>query len=206
MNRPLFLFTPGAGAPSSHPWMQRWKERLSALGDVVTFDYPYMRERRKRPDPLPQLIAAHRQALADAREGSNRPAFLIGKSMGGRVGCHVALEEEVAGVICFGYPLCGGGDPSKLRDKVLRELRTPILFVQGTRDSLCPLDLLQKVIREMQTQHFLHVVEGGDHSLMVLKRELQRSGDTQEDVDQRMLAAIAEFVGRFCETLLRLGV
>lgn len=197
MTKPLFLFTPGAGAPSSHPWMQRWKERLSALGDVVTFDYPYMRERRTRPDPLPQLVAAHRQALADARRGSGQSTFLIGKSMGGRVGCHVALEEPVAGVICFGYPLCGGGDPTKLRDKVLRELRTPILFVQGTRDSLCPLDLLQNVINEMQAQHFLHIVEGGDHSLQVLKRQLQKAGETQEEVDQRILAAIAQFAGRY---------
>ena len=206
MTRPLFLFTPGAGAPSSHPWMQRWKERLSALGDVVTFDYPYMQERRKRPDPLPQLIAAHRQALADALQGSDRPPFLIGKSMGGRVGCHVALKEAVAGVICLGYPLCGGGDPTKLRDKVLRELRTPILFVQGTRDSLCPLDLLQNVIREMQAQHFLHVIEGGDHSLQVLKRDLQKSGETQEEIDQQMLGAIAQFVGRFSETPSPSGV
>ena len=200
MTKPLFLFTPGAGAPSSHPWMQRWKERLSALGDVVTFDYPYMRERRTRPDPLPQLVAAHRQALADARRGSGQSTFLIGKSMGGRVGCHVALEEPVAGVICLGYPLRGGGDPAKLRDKVLRELRTPILFVQGTRDSLCPLDLLQNVINEMQAQHFLHILEGGDQSLQVPKRQLQKAGETQEEVDQRVLTAIAQFVGRFCET------
>lgn len=197
MTKPLFLFTPGAGAPSSHPWMQRWKERLSALGEVVTFDYPYMRERRKRPDPLPQLVGAHRQALADARRESGQSTFLIGKSMGGRVGCHVALEEPVAGVICFGYPLCGGGDPAKLRDKVLRELRTPILFVQGTRDPLCPLDLLQNVINEMQAQHFLHIVEGGDHSLQVTKRQLQKAGETQEEVDQRILAAIAQFAGRY---------
>lgn len=194
MTRPLFLFAPGAGAPSSHPWMRRWKERLSVLGDVVTFDYPYMRERRGRPDPLSQLIATHRQALIDARRGSVQPAFLIGKSMGGRIACHVALEEPVAGVICFGYPLCGGGDPAKLRDKVLRELRTPILFLQGTRDSLCPLDLLQNVMSEMQAQHSLHVVEGGDHSLQVLKRQLQKAGETQEDVDERILAAIAQFV------------
>lgn len=200
MTKPLFLFTPGAGASSSHPWMQRWKERLSALGEVVTFDYPYMQERRKRPDPLPQLVAAHRQALVDARRGSGQSTFLIGKSMGGRVGCHVALEEPVAGVICLGYPLCGGGDPAKLRDKVLRELRTPTLFVQGTRDSLCPLDLLQNVINEMQAHHFLHIVEGGDHSLQVPKRQLQKTGETQEEVDQRVLTAIAQFVGRFCET------
>jgi predicted alpha/beta-hydrolase family hydrolase len=180
--------------------MQRWKERLSTLGDVVTFDYPYMQERRKRPDPLPQLVAAHRQALADARGGSVQPAVLIGKSMGGRIGCHVALEEPVTGVICFGYPLCGGGDPARLRDKVLRALKTPILFVQGTRDPLCPLDLLQNVINEMQAEHFLHVVDGGDHSLQVLKRQLKQAGETQKEVDQRILAAIAQFVGRFCET------
>lgn len=198
MTTPLFLFAPGAGAPSSHPWMQRWQERLSTLGDVVTFDYPYMRERRKRPDPLPHLIASHRQGLTDARQGSGRPAFLVGKSMGGRIGCHVALEERVAGVICFCYPLCGGGDPARLRDKVLRELRTPILFVQGTRDPLCPLDLLQNVINEMQAEHFLHVVDGGDHSLQVLKRQLKEAGETQEEVDARTLQAVAQFVGRFC--------
>ena len=200
MMRPLFLFAPGAGAPSSHPWMQRWKERLSALGDVVTFDYAYMEERRKRPDPLPQLIATHRHALTDARRESATPVFLIGKSMGGRIGCHVALEESVAGVICFGYPLCGGGDPAKLRDKVLRELRTPILFVQGTRDPLCPLDLLQNVLRQMRADWTLHVVGGGDHSLQVPKRQLQSAGETQESVDERVLAIIVQFVGRFCET------
>jgi uncharacterized protein len=202
MIKPLFLFAPGAGAPSSHPWMRRWQERLSMLGDVVMLDYPYMQERRKRPDPLPQLIAAHREALKSARQETHRPAFLIGKSMGGRVSCHVALEEKVAGVICFGYPLCGGGDPARLRDKVLRELRTPILFVQGTRDPLCPLDLLQNVTGEMQAEHFLHVVDGGDHSLQVLKRQLKEAGETQEEVDARILHAIAQFAGRFCETPL----
>ena|SRR5688572_3649594 len=199
MTKPLFLFAPGAGAPSSHPWMQRWQERLSTLGDVVAFDYSYMQERRKRPDPLPQLIATHRAALAAARHDSAQPSFLIGKSMGGRVGCHVALEEEVAGVICFGYPLCGGGDPARLRDKVLRGLRTPVLFVQGTRDPLCPLEALQNVLGEMQAEHFLHVVDGGDHSLMVLKRDLQKIGATQEEIDQQILVAIEQFVGRFCE-------
>src|SRR5882762_1999017 len=101
--RMLFLFAPGAGAPSSHPWMQRWKKHLEEVGDVETFDYPYMRQNRKRPDPLPQLIAAHRQALAEAlaKTGATAPIILIGKSMGGRIGCHVALEEKVDGLICL---------------------------------------------------------------------------------------------------------
>jgi hypothetical protein len=191
----LILFAPGAGAPSSHPWMQNWKKRLSQIGDVETFDYDYMREGRKRPDPLPKLIAAHWKALSQARE--RHPAgstILIGKSMGGRVGCHVSLEEKVDGVVCLGYPLCAMGDRTKLRDEVLRALTTPILFVQGTRDSLCPLDLLERARGQMKAPNFLHIVEGSDHSLRVPKRQLQLKSETQEDVDRRILNAIAGFV------------
>ena len=199
MTRPLFLLAPGAVAPSSHPWMQRWKELLSTIGDVVTLDYSYMQQGLRRPDPLPRLIATHREALAEARHSHSGPAILIGKSMGGRIGCHVALEEDVAGVVCLGYPLCGAGDRTKLRDKVLRALTTPILFVQGTRDSLCPLDILEKVRAEMKAPNCLHVVEGGDHSLLVTKRQLTASGETQDQVEQRILEAIAQFVARVSE-------
>ena len=196
MPRPFFLFAPGAGAPSTHPWMQKWKHYLESLGEVALFDYDYMREGRKRPDPPPQLIVAHRSALAEIREKSSGPIFLIGKSMGGRIGCHVALQEEVAGLICLGYPLCGAGDRTKLRDKVLRELETPILFIQGTRDPLCPLDLLEEVRSQMTAPNSLHSVEDGDHSLRLTKRGLQTAGETQDDVDQRILAAISKFVNR----------
>src|SRR5438094_9377331 len=200
--RPLFLFAPGAGAPSSHPWMQGWKKRLSEIGEVETFDYDYMREGRKRPDPLPQLIAAHRKALTRARE-RYRPerTILVGKSMGGRVGCHVSLEEKLDGLICLGYPLCAMGDRAKLRDQVLRALTTPILFVQGTRDSLCPLDLLEHVRTEMRAPNFLHLVQGSDHSLRVPKRQLQGTNTTQEGIDQQILKAIAEFVDQLTLTV-----
>ena len=192
--KPFFLFAAGAGAPSTHPWMQRWKDRLATIGRVALFDYPYMREKRKRPDRLPQLIAAHREALAQNRHPDDGATVLIGKSMGGRIGCHVALEEKVDALVCLGYPLCAMGDRTRLRDEVLRALRTPILFVQGTRDPLCPLDLLEPLRAEMKARNVLHVVEGGDHSLIVPKRQLQVKGETQEDVDQRILNQIAQFV------------
>jgi predicted alpha/beta-hydrolase family hydrolase len=195
MSTPFFLFAPGAGAPSSHPWMQSWKTRLANIGRLAVFDYDYMRENRKRPDSLPELIAAHRAALAQDRQQTDDATVLIGKSMGGRIGCHVALEENVDAVVCLGYPLCAMGNRTKLRDEVLRALRTPILFVQGTRDSLCPLDLLESVRAKMKAPNFLHIVEGGDHSLIVTKRQLQAAGETQENVDQRILKAISEFVG-----------
>ena len=180
--------------------MQRWKNRLATIGQVAVFDYPYMRENRKRPDRLPQLVAAHRQALTGARRGMEGPIILIGKSMGGRIGCHVALEEKVDALVCLGYPLCAAGDRTKLRDMVLRALSTPVLFVQGTRDSLCPLDVLERVRAEMKAHSILHIVTGGDHSLGVPKRQLREAGETQEDIDQRMLKAIAEFVDRFTDS------
>jgi predicted alpha/beta-hydrolase family hydrolase len=193
--KPFFLFAPGAGAPSSHPWMQRWTKRLRELGEVETLDYDYMREGRKRPDRLPQLIAAHRATLDEVRKKFSGPIFLIGKSMGGRIGCHLALEEKVNGVICLGYPLCAMGDRTKLRDEVLLALQTPILFLQGTRDVLCPLDLLEAVRNKMTAPNFLHVVDGGDHSLMVRKKDLVNR--TQEDVDTGIQNAIRDFVAQF---------
>src|SRR4030095_231881 len=121
--KPLILFAPGAGAPASHPWMQNWKDLLGEIGEVETFDYNYMRKGRKRPDHLSPLFAAHRQALSEAREKrASGSTILIGKSMGGRVGCHMSLEERVAGLVCLGYPLCAMGNRTNLRDEVLRAL------------------------------------------------------------------------------------
>ncbi len=116
--------------------------------------------------------------------------------MGSRVGCHVSLVEKVDALVCLGYPLCGGGDPTKLRDKVLRELTTPILFVQGTRDALCPLDLLTRVRAEMQAPSELEVVTGGDHSLLVTKKQLALDQETQAQVDLRILETIRQFLAR----------
>ncbi len=189
-----FLLAPGAGAPSSHPRMRTFARLIGSLGTVAPLDYPYMIEGRKRPDPLPKLIAAHRAALAALRQGHDGPIVLAGKSMGGRVGCHVALVEPVAAVICFGYPLCAAGDRSKLRDQVLLDLRTPAMFIQGTRDPLCPLELLEEVRKRMRAPSTLHVVDGADHSLLVAKTTLKAEGSTQDEADKQISAAIARFL------------
>ncbi len=189
-----FLLAPGAGAPSSHPRMRTFARLLGSIGKVQPFDYPYMIEGRGRPDPLPKLISAHRAALAALRASHDGPIVLAGKSMGGRVGCHVALVEPVEAVICLGYPLCGAGDRSKLRDQVLLELRTPAMFVQGTRDPLCPLELLESVRQRMQALSTLHVVEGADHSLLVGKATLKALGSSQDETDDEISVAIARFL------------
>jgi predicted alpha/beta-hydrolase family hydrolase len=152
-----------------------------------------MREGRRGPDRLPVLVAAHREALLAARGPARRPVVLAGKSMGSRVGCHLALEEDVDALVCLGYPLVGArGD---LRRDVLVALRRPILFVQGSRDRLCPLETLERVRGEMAVRSELHVVAGGDHSLEVGARELRARAETQDGVERAALAAIARFVG-----------
>lgn len=189
-----FLLAPGAGAPSTHPRMRGFARLLEPLGSVHPFDYAYALEGRKSPDRLQKLIETHRAALGALRQKHDGPIVLVGKSMGGRVGCHVALVEHVAGVVCLGYPLCGGGDPAKLRDEVLLSLSTPILFVQGTKDRLCPLDLLDGVRARMAATNVLHIVEGGDHSLLVSKTELNARKIDQAQVDRAIAESIAAFV------------
>lgn len=194
-DRRLIVFAPGAGAPSTSAWMKAWQKRLSELGSVVPFDYPYMREGRRAPDPLPRLIAAHRAAAASAVSEHGGDLVLAGKSMGSRVGCHASLEEPgVRALVCFGYPLQGAGKKRSIRDEVLLRLRTPILFVQGTRDPLCPLELLESVRAKMQAPTSLHVVTGGDHSLVVSAGARKAAGETQADSDARVLAAVRSFL------------
>src|SRR3954462_348710 len=93
--RPLFHCARGAGAPSTSPWMRDWAGRLDQIGRVVPLDYPYMKAGRRMPDRLPALVAAHGEALAEARAGHGGPIYLVGKSMGSRVGCHLSLEATV---------------------------------------------------------------------------------------------------------------
>ena len=193
----LFLFAHGAGAGSRHPWMDAWAAALKDLGTVVRFDYPYMAAGRKAPDRLPKLLVAHREAL-EAALAKHRPqrVILIGKSMGSRVGCHLSNQEdvEVAGVVCLGYPLKAPSKTAKVRDEVLLALRTPILFVQGTRDRLCPLELLAEVRPKMQAPNALHVVEEGDHSLKITKRHTKATGETQAESDAAALQAVASWL------------
>ena len=188
----LLLFAPGAGAPSGSPWMTSWTERLKVIGQVVRFDYPYAIAGKRSPDRLPVLIAAHRAALADARAQAPDSVILVGKSMGSRIGCHVALEEPVTAIVCLGYPLRSArGD---LRSDVLLALRTPVLFVQGSRAPLCPLEALGAVRQRMVAPTVLHVVEGSDHSLRLGARALRERQLTQEAIDDGIMAAVVAFV------------
>lgn len=176
--------------------MRAWAERLVAFGRVHTFDYAYMASGSKRPDPLPRLVAHHAEALKGARAtAEDASVFLAGKSMGGRVSCHLAAEQDTGarGVICFGYPLRSAG-AGKSRAEILARLRLPVLFVQGTRDPLCPTDELVSLLPSLACPATLHLVDDGDHSLQVAKRTLARTGRTQDDVDRAIARAVGDFI------------
>lgn len=190
-----FLFAPGAGASSASAWMRAWHARFSTLGDVRTFDYAYMLAQKKMPDRLEKLAETHKSALLRAFPHSSADTILVGKSMGGRIGCHVSLEQPVRALICMGYPLVGMG--GKVRDEILKTITTPVLFVQGDSDAMCPLDMLDEVMREMKAPRELLVVEGANHSLQLPARALKFSEQTQDEVDRRTFAGIQAFVERF---------
>ncbi|HEX7509317.1 MAG TPA: alpha/beta fold hydrolase [Polyangia bacterium] len=188
-----FLFAPGAGAPSSSNWMRKFSTRLAVLGRVQCFDYPYQLAGRRSPDRLPVLLDAHRAAF-DALD-LGLPVVLIGKSMGGRIGCHLANDHthrRAVALVCLGYPLVG--QSGSLRDEVLLALRTPILFVQGSRDPLCPLDRLAEVRARMSVANELYVVESANHSLELTKTMLKASGLTQDAVDASIVGRISNFL------------
>ncbi len=173
--------------------MRRWADHLAVLGRVAVFDYPYVLAGRRSPDRLPKLIEAHREALHRAGPGRR---VLAGKSMGSRVGCHVALDEpEIRALVCLGYPLRGGS--GTLRDQVLLELGTPVMFVQGSRDPLCPLEELARVRARMRAPSELRVVEGADHSLVVTARVLEAQGTTQDALEQELVSAVGAFFDQY---------
>ena len=184
----------GAGAGERHPFMLAVARGLAARGiDVVTFEFPYMREKRRAPDKAPVLEAAFRDAVAEARAGVGaRHRLLIGgKSMGGRMATHLAAQglDGLAGVAVLGYPLHPPGKPEQLRVAHLPAIRVPVLIVQGERDAFGTPDELEPHLARMTARVTVHVVPHGDHSLAVPKS----AGAAQQDVYARVLDAIASW-------------
>ncbi|XP_078427967.1 alpha/beta-Hydrolases superfamily protein [Wolffia australiana] len=196
---PVVVFAHGAGAPSSSEWMIRWKEMLQRKlhsAEVITFDYPYFSGgQRRAPPKAEKLVEFHSsivKAAADRYPG--HPLILAGKSMGSRISCMVATAPDihVDAIICLGYPLKGSNGAT--REDTLLQFKAPAIFVQGSKDALCPVDKLRAVLKKMKCNNELYVIENGDHSFKIGKKHLKASGLTQAEAEEGAVDAIAKFI------------
>ena len=186
----LLVLGHGAGAGMRHPFLKTLAALL-AHRRVASFRYqfPYMEQGRKMPNPQPVLLATVRAAVAAAAAAApDLPLLAGGKSLGGRMTSLATADEPlpgVRGIVFFGFPLHPVGRPGVERAAHLGAITVPMLFLQGTRDKLAELELLTPVCKSLGSRATLHVVEGADHSFHVLKR----SGRTAAEVEEELIQA-----------------
>jgi predicted alpha/beta-hydrolase family hydrolase len=164
----VIILAHGAGQGMSSPFMTFFHAELEARGlKCVLFNFDYMEQKRKMPDPQPKLQARYRSVVTEVVDKYHpKRLFIGGKSMGGRVASYIASDlPNLNGLIFLGYPLHPPGKPEQLRDSHLYGLTIPMLFISGTKDTFATKDLLEKVVRKIGSNATLSWVQGGDHSL-----------------------------------------
>jgi len=183
----LLVLAHGAGAGMRHAFMEAVCQRL-ATRRIATFRYqfPYMEQGRRSPSPRRLLLATVRAAVAAAAaQAPDLPLLAGGKSMGGRMTSLAAGESPLPGVrglVFLGFPLHPAGKPSRERADHLAQVTVPMLFLQGTRDKLADLELLEPVCKQLGPRAALHVVAGADHSFHVLKRSGRSDADALDEL------------------------
>jgi uncharacterized protein len=195
--RACFVLAHGAGAGMTHPFMETVAGGLCERGvATLRYQFPYMEKGSKRPDPPPIAQGAVRAAVAEAgRCCPGLPLIAGGKSFGGRMTSQAqaaAPLEGVRGLAFLGFPLHPAGKPSSDRAKHLADVPIPMLFLQGTRDSLAEAGLIEPVVRSLGPSATLHLVDGADHSFHVLAR----SGRNDRDVMNEILDAFVGWLGK----------
>jgi hypothetical protein len=164
--------------------------RLASAGFVtMTFNYLYTEEGRRAPDRLPKLLDVH-AGVAERFSKDLDTVILAGKSMGGRVGGHVVSDGRfgAGGLVYFGYPLVAMGKQEPRDTSHLTTIALPQIFVSGTRDPMGPIDLIASVAASQQDATML-AIDGGDHSLVPLKR----SGRTVDDTLDEAVAGVTDW-------------
>jgi predicted alpha/beta-hydrolase family hydrolase len=187
-----YVLAHGAGAGMAHPFMEAVALELGERGiATLRYQFPYMEERSRRPDPPRIAHAAVRAAVEEAgRRLPKLPLVAGGKSFGGRMTSQAQAASPLPGVrgLAFlGFPLHPAGRPSDERARHLLDVQIPMLFLQGTRDDLASLDLLRPLIRRLGARATLKLFEDADHSFHVPAR----TGRKDAKVRSEMLDALA---------------
>jgi predicted alpha/beta-hydrolase family hydrolase len=195
--RAMLALAHGAGAGMEHRFMGALAASLADRG-VASFRYqfPYAERGSKRPDPAPLLEATVRSAVETAAGlAGGLPLFAGGKSMGGRMTSQAAAKEPlegVGGIAFFGFPLHAIGKPGAERAAHLNAVAVPLLFLQGSRDRLADLELLEPVVRKLGSRATLHVIRDADHSFHVPARSGRTDAEVLDELAARTAAWAAE--------------
>ena len=185
----------GAGADQMSSFMRLYAGGLAQRGfDVMTFNFIYKEQGRGAPDQKAKLEACYQSVIQAARAHRKLKAnrlMIGGKSMGGRIASQVAAAGagDLAGLVFLGYPLHPPGKPEQLRAAHLKDIRAPLLFVQGSRDAFGTADELRAVFKGNKLEAALYVIEGGDHSFKVPKK----SGMSQPEVHEATMDEITRW-------------
>jgi uncharacterized protein len=196
--RACYVLAHGAGAGMTHPFMAAIAQALAERGiATLRYQFPYMEQRSKRPDPPKVAHAAVRAAVEEAaRRMPKLPLFAGGKSFGGRMTSQAQAVSPLAGVrglVFLGFPLHPAGRPSDERGVHLADVRIPMLFLQGTRDALADLSLLQPLVVRLGARATLALFQDADHSFHVPARAERKDSD--------VMAGIVDAAARWIDTV-----
>ncbi len=197
--RLLYVLAHGAGAGMRHPFLEVVAQRLAERSiATLRYQFPYMEQRARRPDPPAVAAATVRAVVIDAARVAPGLALVAGgKSFGGRMTSTAQAEEPLPGVrglVFLGFPLHPPGRPGDSRAEHLARVQIPMLFLQGDRDQFADLTLLKPVLEGLGERATLHLVEGGDHSFHVLKRSGRTDLEVIADLVETIVAWTAGIV------------
>jgi uncharacterized protein len=183
----------------AHPFLETVAAELYDRGiATLRYQFPFMEQGTKRPDPPAVAHAAVRAAVAEAAHlAPDLPVFAGGRSFGGRMTSQAQAASPLPGVrglVFLGFPLHPAGRPSRDRGKHLFDVSVPMLFVQGTRDALADLQLIEGLCGELGTHATLQRLDAADHAFHVLAR----SGRTDAEVRRQALDAVDAWIDTIC--------
>ena len=184
----VFICAHGAGGNISDRSVMQTASTLRARGvGVVRFNFLYKEKKSGRPDPMPKLKDCHTAVVANVREEVSPKKLVIGgRSMGGRAASMLAADGfDCDGLMLLAYPLHPPGQPEKLRDAHLPEIKVPVICFNGTRDPFCTPALMEEVLKRVKTEWEMHWVEGADHSFHVLKSSGRTDAEVQTDIAEK---------------------
>jgi hypothetical protein len=175
--------------------------------DIATlrYQFPYMEQGGRRPDPPKLARATVRAAVAEAARLLPELAVVAGgKSFGGRMTSQAQAASPlhgVRGLVFLGFPLYPVGRPSDERGAHLFEVKVPMLFLQGTRDALAATELIEALVRRLSDRATLKLFQDADHSFHVPVRSGRKDADVRAEMLDELSAWLETVVLSPAESL-----